>query len=226
MKRRALIVGLSSVSAAALSEVLRPRQRISTKLPAIELDKQVPADFGDWSIDKSLVPILPNAEVQARLDVLYTQVLARTYINRISQRVMLSIAYGQDQGSDATAAHRPEFCYTAQGFLVKDLGEKVVQLNGHNIRVKNLYGRMSNRHEPITYWVTLNDTAVLPGLDRKLTQMRLGLQGYIPDGMLVRVSSLGENLPREFEIQHVFLTAFEQSLPEALRARYFGKGSA
>jgi hypothetical protein len=44
--------------------------------------------------------------------------------------------------------------------------------------------------------------------------------------MLVRVSSLGDNLPRELEIPHAFLTAFEQSLPEALRARYFGKGSA
>ena len=35
------------------------------------------------------------------------------------------------------------------------------------------------------YWVTLDESAALPGVSRKFQQIRYGLQGKIPDGMLV-----------------------------------------
>lgn len=222
MKRRALIFAGGAVLSLGLSELLRPRRRISTLLPPVDLEAQVPAAFGDWQIDKSIIPILPNAELQARLDVLYGQVLARTYINPERQRVMLSIAYGADQGTDATAAHRPEFCYTAQGFSVRVIGTKLIALNDHQILANQLIGKMASRNEPITYWVTLNDTAVLPGFRRKLTQIRMGLEGIIPDGMLVRVSTLGDDASAGFALQQKFLRDLQRSLPPGLQSRYFG----
>lgn len=222
MKRRALVFAGGAVLSLGLSELLRPRRRISTLLPPVDLEAQVPAAFGQWQIDKSIIPILPNAELQARLDVLYGQVLARTYINPDRQRVMLSIAYGADQGTDATAAHRPEFCYAAQGFSVRIIGTKLIALNDHQILANQLIGKMASRNEPITYWVTLNDTAVLPGFRRKLAQIRMGLEGIIPDGMLVRVSTLGDDANAGFALQQKFLRDLQSSLPPGLQARYFG----
>jgi len=226
MKRRALMLAGAAVLTLGLSEQLRPRRRISASLPPIDLDAQVPATFGDWQIDKSIIPVLPNAQLQAQLDVLYGQVLARTYVNRERQRVMLSIAYGADQGTDATAAHRPEFCYAAQGFSVRVIGPRLIALNDHQIMVNQLIGKMASRNEPITYWVTLNDSAVLPGFRRKLTQIRIGLEGTIPDGMLVRVSTLGEDAAAGFALQQKFLRDLQRSLPAALQSRYFGAATA
>lgn len=56
-------------------------------------------------------------ELANNLDKLYSQTLTRTYINNDGYRIMLSVAYGENQlSSDVTQVHRPEFCYVAQGF--------------------------------------------------------------------------------------------------------------
>jgi len=191
--------------------------------PPVQLDKQVPSNFGVWRVDASLVPVLPDPSVQARLDQIYNQVLARTYIDNRGRRVMLSIAYGADQGSDSTAVHRPEFCYAAQGFTVQARGEDQIRIEGSTLRVKRLVGTLAGRIEPITYWVTLNDRATLPGLDRKLQQIALGLRGQIPDGLLLRVSTLGLPTTEAFTLQDEFVLALRQSMPAALRPRYFGR---
>ncbi len=223
MKRRALLFAGAAVTASVTALALKPRRRASKDFAPIQLDRQVPASFGPWSIDKSLVPVLPDPSLQAALDQIYGQVLARTYINRSSgQRVMLSIAYGEDQGTDATAAHRPEFCYTAQGFSVAAMGTAVLGLGGRKLTVRRLVGQLQSRREPITYWVTLNDRAVLPGFSRKLEQIRLGLLGQIPDGMLVRVSSLTAETAAAFALQEVFLNDLLGALPPELQGRYFG----
>jgi EpsI family protein len=204
------------------AEALKPRQHLSlTKLP-IQLDQQVPKTLGDWSIDANIIPLLPDAGLQARLDALYSQLLARTYVNPLGQRVMLSIAYGADQSSEATAVHRPEFCYSAQGFRVRNAGREFLTLGGHQVEVQRLIGEMGGRFEPITYWVTLDEHATLPGLSRKLDQLRFGLRGQIPDGMLVRVSTVGLPQEESFAVQHKFLETLYGAIAPTVRGRYFG----
>lgn len=202
---------------------LRPNRRAADILPAIDLRKQIPESFGEWQLDNSLVPILPNPSVQAKLDEIYNQVIARTYINRVGQRVMLSIAYGADQGSDSTSVHRPEFCYSAQGFVVQSLGEASIELHTHRITTRRLVGRLGSRVEPISYWITLNDRALMPGLQRKLQQIQLGISGLIPDGLLFRMSTIGLPQSDSFALHERFAAALEKSIPSPLRPRYFGK---
>jgi len=223
MKRRALVFGAGCALAAGSAVALRPRRRAAEIYVPIDLDRQVPAAFAGWTIDKSIVPILPDPSVQAKLSVLYNQVLARTYVNDGRRPVMLSIAYGADQGSDSTSVHRPEFCYSAQGFVVHPAGEALVAVGDHAVRVRRLIGSLGPRIEPITYWVTLNDRAVLPGVQRKLEQIRLGLTGLIPDGLLFRVSTVGLAEAPAFELQDRFVANLAQAMPEAVRVRYFGR---
>ncbi|MES2664147.1 MAG: exosortase C-terminal domain/associated protein EpsI, partial [Pseudomonadota bacterium] len=220
---RAVFVFLSMVIIAIFSQEFKPTERLADSKPAINLEKHIPKEFSDWTIDKSVMPILPNPELQDKLDVLYSSILARTYINSDGQRVMFSIAYGSDQGSEATAVHRPEFCYAAQGFKIKPVGQSIINLtasnsepvnnnskqnlienNGnfntaqpsnaqintvsktHQIKVQRLIGTQGRRFEPISYWVTLDEEVTLPGINRKLHQIKFGLKGQIPDGMLIR----------------------------------------
>lgn len=223
MKRRAVFFALGCSAAAVSALALRPTQRAAETLPPIELQKQVPKSFSGWQIDNSIVPILPDPSVQAKLNEIYNQVLARTYVDGRGQRVMLSIAYGADQASDSTAVHRPEFCYSAQGFVVRDLGVETLTVSAKELRVRRLMGSIGARQEPITYWVTLNDQAVMPGVQRKLQQIRLGLSGQIPDGLLFRVSTIGADTKAGFETQQRFIVDLASAMPEPVRSRYFGR---
>ena len=220
--RAALLAGCVLAAGVPAAELLRPTHRTSDGKPAIDLAAQVPEHFGDWQIDRHVRPLLPDPRLQAALDETYSQVLARTYVDRAGRRVMLSIAYGNDQSSEATAVHRPEFCYRSQGMAVTDLGQATLELPRRQLRVQRLVGRLEQRVEPITYWITLDETATLPGIGRKLQQMRYGLHGFIADGMVVRVSTLGLPQQPAFELQDGFIAQLSAAMPPALRVRYFG----
>lgn len=224
MKRRAVIFGAGCALAAGSALALRPRRRAAEVYAPVKLDEQVPLAFDGWSVDHSIIPVLPDPQVQAKLDAIYNQVLARTYVNADGARVMLSIAYGSDQGTDATAVHRPEFCYSAQGFVVRAAGQATLQVDGRPLRVNRVVGQLGKRFEPITYWVTLNDRALLPGVERKLAQIRLGLSGLIPDGLLMRTSTVGMETEPSFALQERFIAQMAQAMPDAVRVRYFGRG--
>ena len=223
--RRVVLLSGAILGAAVAGELMRPTQRLAEIKPRIALEQQVPQAFGEWQLDKSIRPIVPDPGLQAMLDALYSQTLARTYVNPRGQRVMLSIAYGSDQGNEATAVHRPEFCYSAQGFRVQVLDKPMAVIGNTRVPTARLLALLGQRIEPITYWVTLDESATLPGLGRKLAQVRYGLRGQIPDGMLVRVSSLAPNsagVEAAFAAQQLFLAQFYAAVPADVRSRYFG----
>lgn len=224
--RRVLWLAALMVLAAVAGEWMRPTQRLSEIKPRIQLEQQVPESFGEWRLDRSIRPVLPDPSLQAQLDVLYSQTLARTYVNARGQRVMLSIAYGSDQSNEATAVHRPEFCYSAQGFRVEGAGKGSVGIGGNQVPVARLVAHLGQRVEPITYWVTLDEAATLPGFGRKLQQIKYGLQGQIPDGMLVRVSSISTVPAESFTMQQRFLEQLHAAVPAQVRTRYFGSAPA
>lgn len=220
---RAVWLLAAMLLAMGLAQSLQPTRQLADVLPAVNLQAQVPDEFAGWRIDPDTVPLLPDPSLQQRLVSLYDQTLARTYINDRGERVMLTIAYGRDQSSEATAVHRPEFCYGAQGFDVRRAGTGHVELSSGPVPVQRLVGHLGPRVEPISYWVTLGDTATLPGLGRKLEQVRHGLAGDVADGMLVRVSTIARSGGSiSFGVQDAFLQDLARALPQAVRPRYFG----
>jgi EpsI family protein len=210
--------------ALAAAEWLRPSIYLSKRGAPIDLRAQIPKAFGEWHEIEGVAPLLPDPEMQERLDALYTQVLARTYVNRQGDFVMLSVAYGSDQSSEATAVHRPEFCYSAQGFKVQTRGTAQLPLAGQKLLdVQRLLAQQGGRLEPVMYWVTLDTQATLPGLGRKLAQFQYGLKGLVADGMLVRVSTVrGGSEESQYALQTEFLQALHTALAPSVRPRYFG----
>ena len=128
LTRRSVLFGGVALASAAAAVQLQPRTRLSDQRLPVRLESQVPQAFGNWKLLPGVVPVLPNPELQASLDALYSQTLARAYVGPADEKVMLSIAYGSDQSSEATAVHRPEFCYAAQGFRVQDFLRAIQEL--------------------------------------------------------------------------------------------------
>lgn len=214
-------MGILMVSSGALTMALTPTIRIADQQEKVNLEIMIPEKFGDWQIDKSIVPLQVDAETQTKLDKMYNQTLARTYINSQNERIMLSIAYGGDQ-SDNLAVHKPEVCYYAQGFeIMKTLSDELLTQYG-KLPIKRLLAVKGNRNEPITYWVTVGNKAVLPGLDQKLQQLRYGLTGNVPDGILVRVSSIDTDNANAYQLQAIFIRDLLSAVDGKERVRLIG----
>jgi EpsI family protein len=216
------IIGLCMFAAAGMALALKPTTKIADAGPAINLETLIPKQFGEWRLDESLVPVQVSPEVQAKLDKIYGQTLSRTYINAAGLRVMLSIAYGANQGSDDFQVHRPEYCYSAQGYQIKKGREDTLTYGAGRLPIKRLEAIQGSRNEPITYWITIGDKATLPGISRKLTQLSYGLTGKIPDGMLIRVSSISANADEEYRLQDQFVNAMLDAVEPTQRVRLTG----
>lgn len=216
-----LLAGVIMLTAAASAVVLKPTQRMADQQP-VNFEQMVPKQFGVWQVDESVAPVEINPEVQARLNDIYSQTLSRTYINDHGQRVMLSVAYGDDQNTEKTQAHRPEFCYRNQGFSVNEVDVVTFVVADHPVVARRLFTQKPGRDEPVTYWMTIGDKVVLPGWRRKLTQLQYGLHGVIADGLLFRVSSFGSEYPAEFALQQAFIADLNRAIPEQARSRIFG----
>lgn len=218
-----LIAAVLMLGGLGASEWLKPSRVVADELPPIVMQKLLPERFGDWRVDHSGPAVIYDPTIEAKLAELYSGTLNVTYVNSAGQAMMLSLAYGKNQNSWNTAAHRPEFCYSAQGFEVNARGQARLALSGHEIDVIRLTSRRGQQIEPITYWVTLHDTAALPGVSRKLQQLRYGLQGMVVDGFLFRISSLGSDEAEQFKLQEGFVRDLEKALPPEQRVRLFGK---
>lgn len=224
--RRAWLAGAVVLATLPAAEALRPRRLRARAWGALDPARDLPATFGDWREDPSVRPLLPDPAQQAVLEATYTAVLARTLQRgRDGARVMLSVAYGEDQGSEATQVHRPEYCYRGQGFDVRSLGTRLVPLDGRGqaVVVERLFATQGPRREPITYWLTLGETATLPGLSRRLAQWREGLAGWIADGLVFRLSSFGPADEASFALHDDCARALFAAVALDRRARYFGR---
>lgn len=216
------VVALAVVfaSAGAAAHFLRPTIEVAS-FPAMKLSELIPESFGEWHVDKSIVPIAPDPGVLKMVEQIYTDTLARTYVNAQGQRIMLSLAYGRRQ-NDSMRLHQPEGCYIGQGFAVTSIGFDKVEASGGTASVVRLNAIQGQRKEPITYWMVVGGRHVDTQFQGKLAQLSYGIRGYIPDGLLVRVSSFSPDYREAFKLQDSFIRALTQSVPAEYRGSFIG----
>ncbi|MDZ5455576.1 exosortase-associated protein EpsI, B-type [Azohydromonas lata] len=222
---RVLLVFLAMALSSWLAFAFKPSIKVADANPLAPLETAIPKKFGSWRVDTDLPVILPSPEVQEKLDKIYNQVLSRTYVDVQGNHIMLSIAYGGDQ-SDGTTAHKPEICYPAQGLEIVYNRVGTMNVQNQDIPVRRLRARMGSRHEPITYWIVVGDQAVTSGSGMKMVQLRYGMRGLIPDGMLIRVSSLERDPEAAFKRHEEFIRALTASVDPSLRLRLLGAPSS
>ena len=213
----ALVLAVLMCGAAVAGIAGRPSAKAADRGNAIVLETAVPRAFGEWTELRDQQTQVVNPQTKELLDKLYNQTLTRTYVGEGGRRIMLSLAYGGDQRG-SLEAHKPEVCYPAQGFQLHSNAEDELATPYGQIAVRRLNTSLGARKEPVTYWFTVGDRAIRSKLDQRIVEVRLGLTGQIPDGLLFRVSSIDRDSERGFAIQQKFVADMMASVsPEARR---------
>ena len=188
---------------------------------SISLETAVPKGFGDWTeLPERSVQVV-NPQTQELLNKLYSQILSRTYVNKDGYRIMLSMAYGDDQRG-GLQAHKPEICYPAQGFKLLNVSDGALATAFGNIEVRRLITSLGARKESVTYWLTIGDQVIHNSFDKRIAEIRLGLTGQIPDGLLFRISSIDENSVNAFAMQQKFTADMMQAVSPPTRKQLSG----
>jgi EpsI family protein len=187
VSRRSLFLGAGFLAVAAAAFVVTPRRHEQT-LGRSRLADVVPQRLGPWSPAPNGGLILPDADQPG--DV-YDQVLARTYVAANLPPMMLLVAYGAAQ-SGLMKVHRPETCYTSSGFAIRDdRAIDVPLVDGGAIAARTFLASREDRAEQVLYWTRISDTFPRDLASQRLVMLELGIRGIIPDGILVRCSTLG-----------------------------------
>jgi EpsI family protein len=222
--RHAALLALMLLTAAT-ARSLTPTE-FSARLHPVALEQLVPVEFGPWSEDRLAQPAVAPSEQDASIARVYSQVLSRTYRNARGVRIMLSIAYSDDQ-RDRTGkqVHKPEVCYPAQGFAIVAHSRASLELPYGALPLRRLVAVQGERIEPVSYWITLGGKPQYSGMALKLAQVRTGLAGRIEDGLIFRVSSVDADSTEAYQQQATFITDLFNTASPLARRTFFGVGA-
>jgi EpsI family protein len=193
------------MSTLAASWWLTPRHYWFDEIGRPDLERIVPRRFGNWVADEKSPALMVNPELAETLRVIYSQTLARTYVNQRTGRViMLSIAVGIDQ-SRTTQLHLPEGCYRTQGFTVDYKRYDLLDSPAGAVKLTRLATHAQARREPVSYWIRVGKWNARGPLEMNLSRLALAAHGYIADGVLFRVSEISGDPESSFHTQDQFM---------------------
>lgn len=223
-RRKAAGFLAATVVCATAAVAMVPRAGVAEMTNDQSLETLFPNEFGSWKIDPTVIPVEPGAELRQTIAETYDQTLSRTYVNAQGYRVMLSVAYGgrRNQGMDL---HRPEVCYPAQGLAIRsETRETTFDFERQPLALKRLVAGAGARNEPISYWLVIGRSVASFGYGHRLALLKYGLTGHVPDGLLVRVSSIDDDASQAYSQQDVFLHDMLKALTPEFRRRVLGQG--
>ena len=187
MSRRQILLGSSFAATAALAQTLVPRTNLDlfgrTKLEAL-----IPEKIGPWSFETASGLVVPPKDDLK--DQLYSQVLTRVYSAPNLPSIMLLLAQSPVQNG-ILQLHRPEVCYPFGGY-------KLSPIIDHNIRIEPdtvvesrlLTASSADRTEQLLYWTRIGHSNPGTWWDERMAVAGANLKGIIPDGILVRISTI------------------------------------
>jgi len=159
------------------------------------------------------------------LEELYSETLSRVYVNAKGSAVMLSLAYGANQSRDLQI-HRPEVCYSAQGFQLLNSAKTNLLTVAGIVPAMQLVAKQSQRIEPITYWVRIGEKVVRGNLEQGFARVGYGLRGVVADGILFRVSSISTDTKDAYVTQKQFIDDLLRAVPASTKNYLLGKGTS
>jgi EpsI family protein len=216
-RKMLLALGMVAASGTAFARMPAPDQ------PTIAKDKfegLIPDVAGPWRFASESGVVLPPPD--ALSDRLYDNLVTRVYTEPSGGAVMFLIAYNNQQDG-VLQIHRPEICYPAGGYTLTPTRDADLRLaDGRMLPAKSFVASSRDRDETVLYWTRLGTEFPRRWSDQRLAVIRANLRGTIPDGLLVRVSSLGREMTTELAMLESFISQFVDAAPAGLRRVLFG----
>jgi EpsI family protein len=215
------------LASAAAAYELKPHELMAKANASIELETAIPTQFGAWKEVPGVGLVAPSdpegyAQTDENSSKVYTKELGRAYADADGHLIMLMVAYGPVQNY-RLKAHRPEICYTANGFRVSEkFGGTVRYGNDQSVSVTRLVTQRESRYEPLSYWMRVGNDVTTGIVDRQLVRLKYGLEGLIPDGALVRISTIGVDRDLSFKLQDQFIKQLLAAVDPASRKFLIG----
>jgi EpsI family protein len=209
------------LAASVLAEATRPTKHLADLHPKVDLEQVFPAEFAGWRQDPNRPVTIVSPDQAELLKLLYAQIVSRTYLGPNGERIMLSVAYGGDQ-SEATRAHRPDVCYPVQGFQIISSENASVPVGSGELPVRHMFAKLGQRHEPVTFWFVVGEYVAITSPQQKYAELRYSVRGLIPDGLLMRVSSIDLDPAAGYRLQNKFINDLYAAMRPEHRTLAFG----
>ena len=200
-----LLACIAMLGAMLLAVEMTPHKLMARTHDVFNIDQHLPTKFGDWRPVEGLNVVAPPAPDSLEATV-YNQEASRGFVDPDGHVVMLMVAYGESQ-SDRLQLHHPEVCYTAQGFRVSRPSAFKLDYSpsAPPLKVTRLVAQREERVEPISYWMRIGYDNSNSNWARQALKLGYGLRGWVPDGALFRVSTIGVPADLSFKIQDKFI---------------------
>jgi EpsI family protein len=219
LSRRKVVLGIGLTGLAAFAQARQP----SPNRPALErgeLADMMPDQIGQWKFRTQSGLVLPPSD--ALSDRLYDNLVTRTYENPQGQMAMFLMAYNNTQDG-VLQIHRPETCYPAGGYLLSETQSRQISLTpNEQLPVQAFSADSRDRDEVVMYWTRVGNEFPGRWTEQRLSVAKANLNGVIPDGMLARVSTLGNDMEGNLPVLESFVSDLYTLAPAHLRALLFG----
>lgn len=208
--RRGLVFGGLCAASFGTAEWLHPRTPLQFK-PEGSLDDAVPSEFGSWKSQYDPTLVVPPSE-DSLTAKLYDDLLMRRYRDEeTGLEVYFLAAYGANQ-TDELQLHRPETCYPAVGLPITQRMPDSFSYGAQEIPAISLLSELPGRIEDIFYWSRLADRFPTSASEQRSVKLQLAFEGFVPDGILVRLSTIR----REEQAPKTDLKLFAKALLQAM----------
>jgi EpsI family protein len=220
MNRRHMVMGGALLATAGLAFARQPRE-IVAPLKKGSLEALVPNMVGPWAFETKSGLVLPPSD--ALSDSLYNDIVTRVYYAPQLPPIMLLIAYSNTQNG-TLQVHRPEVCYPASGYSLSETEIVAVGKSaGISIPARFFSAESNARTEQVLYWTRIGTELPTSWVSQRSAVIGANLRGTIPDGILVRVSTVAGESGSALAGLDAFVAAFTKSLTPAARKLLIGR---
>lgn len=214
LTRRHMLMGGALTATAAIAFVREPRVTMKP-LKTGELEGMIPPRIGPWVFETKSGLVLPPDDPLSKS--LYSDVLTRVYVSEDRPPMMLLIAYSNTQNG-MLQVHRPEVCYPAGGYTLTETQTKLLDISPDiHIPARFFSAESASRTEQVMYWTRIGDESPTSWVDQRAAVVRANLKRIIPDGVLVRISTVLPDCASAEPALTEFASAMLHELPSSGR---------
>lgn len=219
LDRRKVLLGLGMAAASGVAYARQPVPN-RPRVDGDEFEGMMPDTVGEWKYATASGLVLPPPD--ALSDRLYDNLVTRIYDGPGGQALMMLIAYNNRQDG-VLQIHRPEICYPAGGYTLTPTQPIDIRLDSDSmLPCQGFLAQSPSRDETVLYWTRVGDVFPRRWAEQRLAVVEANLTGIIPDGILVRVSTLGNEMSEELPRLQSFIAEFSRIANPRLGQLLFG----